>query len=130
MNRNSCYAYFGLAVTFDPAAITLRVGVTPTRTRREGDRIPKTRLESKCSRWELHSRLPRTASLESHIADVLDQLDTHEVLFKEISQEFGGVMELVGCFYDSYPGLLFDRNTVERLAKYALTVDFDFYGWA
>jgi hypothetical protein len=38
-------------------------------------------------------------------------------------------MGLVGYFYDYYPGLVFEREIVERLAKYGLTVDFDFYGW-
>ena len=37
-------------------------------------------------------------------------------------------MELVGYFYDSYPGLVFGREIVEQLAKYGLIVDFDFYG--
>jgi hypothetical protein len=32
-------------------------------------------------------------------------------------------------FYDFYPGLVFERAIVERLAKYGLSVDFDFYGW-
>jgi hypothetical protein len=126
---NECYAYFALAGSFDPDALTLRVGVNPTRTTREGDSIPKTKLRKKCDRWELHSRLPRTAPLESHISDVLDQLDAREIAFRDVSQQFGGIMELVGYFYDYYPGLSFEREIVERLAKYGLTVDFDFYGW-
>jgi uncharacterized protein DUF4279 len=127
--NNECYAYFGLAGSFDPDAITLRVGSDPTRTTREGDPIPKTKLRQKCSRWQLHSRLPRTAQLESHVSDVLDQLDAQEIAFREVSQQFGGIMGLVGYFYDYYPGLVFEREIVERLAKYGLTVDFDFYGW-
>ena len=127
--NNDCFAYFALAGSFDPDAITLRIGVDPTRTAREGDPIPKTKVRKKCSRWELHSRLPRTAPLESHVSDVLDQLDAQEIAFKEISQQFGGIMELVGFFYNFYPGLVFEREIVERLAKYGLIVDFDFYGW-
>jgi hypothetical protein len=128
-NLNECYAYFALAGSFDPDAITLRVRVNPTRTAHEGDPIPKTKLRKKSDRWELHSRLPRTALLESHVSDVLDQLDAQEIAFREVSQQFGGIMELVGYFYDFYPGLIFEREIVERLAKYGLTVDFDFYGW-
>lgn len=126
---NECYAYFGLAGSFDPDAITRRVGVNPTRTFREGDPILKSKLRQKCSRWQLHSRLPRTAPLESHISDVLDQLDAQEIAFREVSQQFGGIMELVGYFYEFYPGLVFEKEIVERLAKYGLAVDFDFYGW-
>ena len=129
MSNNDCYAYFALAGSFDPDAITSQLGVNPTRATREGDPIPKTTLRKKCSRWELHSRLPRTAPLESHVSDVLDQLDAQEIAFKGVSQQFGGIMELVGYFYDSYPGLVFEREIVERLARYGLSVDFDFYGW-
>lgn len=126
--NNECYAYFALAGSFDPDAVTLRIGVDPTRTSREGDPIPKTKSRKKCSRWELHSRLPRAAPLESHISDVLDQLDAQEIAFREVSEQFGGIMELVGYFHDFYPGLVFEREVVERLAKYSLMVDFDFYG--
>jgi len=128
-DSNDCYAYFALAGSFDPDAITSQLGVNPTRATREGDAIPKTKLRKKCSRWELHSRLPRTAALESHVSDVLDQLDAQEIAFRQVSQQFGGIMELVGYFYDFYPGLVFGREIVERLAKYGLIVDFDFYGW-
>ena len=130
MSNNDCYAYFAVAGSFDPDSFNPRLGVKPTKGTREGDPIPKAKLRKKCSRWELHSRLPRTAPLESHVSDVLDQLDAEEVAFREVSHEFGGIMELVGYFYDSYPGLVFGRQIVERLAKYGLVVDFDFYGWA
>ena len=127
--NNECYAYFALAGSFDPDAVSVRLGVNPNRTTREGDPIPKTKLRKKCNRWELHSRLPRTAPLESHISDVLDQLDVQEIAFRDVSQQFGGVMELVGYFYDFYPGLVLEPEIVEPLAKYGLIVDFDFYGW-
>jgi hypothetical protein len=38
-------------------------------------------------------------------------------------------MQLVGYFHAGYPGLGFDRELVEKLATYALSVDFDFYGY-
>jgi len=99
--------------------------VNPSRTTREGTPIPKTTLRKKCSRWELHSRLPRTAPLESQVCDVLDQLEAHKISFRDVSQQFGGIMELVGHYYDFYPGLVCECGMVERLAKYGLIVDFD-----
>jgi hypothetical protein len=89
--------------------------------------IPRTQTPLKCSRWDLHSRLDRSASLEAHVSDVLAQLDANASSFKQLSSEFGGVMELVGYFYDDYPGLHFEREVVMKLAQYSLSVDCDFY---
>jgi uncharacterized protein DUF4279 len=81
----------------------------------------------KCSRWKLVSRLDRVASLEAHVSDVLAQLDVNASAFKQLSSEFGGVMQLVGYFYDDFPGLTFESDVVMRLAQYFLSVDCDFY---
>jgi len=124
---NECYAYFGISGSFDPAEITNRVGIIPTRTAGEGESIPGSNARKKYSRWSLHSRLERTATLEMHVLDVLEQLDGNEPAFKQLSEEFGGVMELVGHFSAFYPGLFLDCQTVSRLAQYALSVDCDFY---
>jgi hypothetical protein len=125
--QNECYAYFSVAGTFEPAEITKRVGIAPTQSRREGEMVLRTQIPRKCSRWQLHSRLDKSASLEAHVSDVLAQLDANPRSFEQLSSEFGGVMELVGYFYDYYPGLHFEREIVTRLAQYSLSVDCDFY---
>jgi Domain of unknown function (DUF4279) len=124
---NQCYAYFYISGIFDPATITAEVGVTPTKTGVQGDLIPGTQMPRKCSRWMLYSRLERSATLESHVTDVLDQLDLNRNGFRRLSIEHGGTMELVGYFRAYYPGLFFEREIVERLAQYALSLDCDFY---
>ena len=128
--ENECYAYFYVAGSFRPAQITERVGVTPTKSCLEGDAIAGTQMVLKCSRWQLHSRLEKTATLEQHVSDVLAQLDTNREAFKLLSDELGGVMELVGYFNAYYPGLTFERDVVARLAQYSLSLDCDFYGLA
>jgi Domain of unknown function (DUF4279) len=65
--------------------------------------------------------------LEAHVRDVLSQLDVNRAGFQQVSQEFGGCMQLVGYFHAGYPGLGFDREIIESLAAYSLEVDFDFY---
>jgi Domain of unknown function (DUF4279) len=110
-----------------PAEITSRVGISPARTSLEGESIPGTNTKKKCSRWALHSRLERTAALQMHISDVLEQLDKNELGFRQVSEEFGGVMELVGQFRAYYPGLFLESQIVGRLAYYGLSVDCDFY---
>lgn len=125
---NEQYAYFSVSNGFDPVEITARVGVQPTECWRRGDICPRRQMERKFSRWSLYSRLERDEELEAHICDVLAQLDANAEAFREVSQEFGGVMQLVGYFHREYPGLSFERTVTERLGWYSLTVDFDFYG--
>jgi hypothetical protein len=122
------YAYFALRGSFDPADITRRVGVSPTDTVKEGEpgRYAKA---LKCSHWELRSRLDMQASLESHVKDVLDQLDTNKTGFEQLSRELGGTMQLVGYFSEREPGVHFEREIVERIAQYALSIDCDFYNY-
>lgn len=127
---NECYAYFCVSGSFEPDQITERVGVKPTQSHREGDPLPKGTARYKTSRWQLHSRLERSSSLEEHITDVLDQLDLKSAAFEKLSSEMDGVLELVGYFHAYYPGLVFDRDMVQRLARYSLSVDFDFYEFA
>jgi hypothetical protein len=124
---NKCYAYFKVEGSFDPAQITERVRINPTKSSLVGSAIERTQMVKKCSRWELHSRLETTATLEEHVVDVLTQLDENRDAFKQLSAELGGVMELVGYFHAYYPGLTFERDVIERLAAYSLSMDCDFY---
>lgn len=94
---------------------------------REGDLHPQTRLERKFSRWSLYSRLPQTQPLEAHVADVLSQMDSNSTAFIEVVKDFGGWIQLVGYFFEQYPGLHFDSSLVRGLARYGIGVDFDFY---
>jgi len=58
---------------------------------------------------------------------VLLQLDKQPETFRAISREYGGCLQLVGYFHVEYPGLRFEKEIVEYLAKFGLSVDFDFY---
>jgi len=124
---NEQYAYFTIVGDFDPEEITRAVRVRPSESWRKGELHPRTRLERKFSRWSLDSRLPKTEELEAHINDVLSQLDEQPDAFSKTIDLYGGCMQLVGYFHEVYPGLQFDRRTVEGLARHHLSVDFDFY---
>jgi hypothetical protein len=104
------------------------VGVSPTYAVQEGEpgRYAKA---VKCSHWELRSRLDMQAPLESHVKDVLDQLDANKSGFEQLSREFGGTLELVGYFLEARPGVHFEQEIVEKIAQYALSIDCDFYNW-
>lgn len=124
---NEAYAYFTITGSFDPDIITQRLATAPSDAWREGDLNPRNGHARKFSRWSLRSRLERTASLEFHVEDVLDQMDARSAAFKEISAEAGGVMQLVAYFHSSYPGLSFEREIIQRLSEYRLSMDCDFY---
>lgn len=124
---NQQYVYFALGGDFDPADITVRVGVQPTECWRRGDICGRTRRERRASRWSLHSRLDRGQEMEAHIRDVLAQLDARAESFAAVSREFGGWLQLVAYLHRDYPGLHFDRGIIDGLARYSLVVDFDLY---
>src|SRR5215468_672864 len=125
--ENESYAYFTVTGSFDPESITERVGTKPTESWRQGGVNPRNGRERQFSRWSIYSRLPRTALLEAHVEDVLDQLDANAAAFKQISTEEGGIMELVGYFHSYFPGLGFESETIRRLSNYGLSMDCDFY---
>lgn len=119
------YAYFEISGSFDPDEITQKIGVSPTYAIRSGK--PGRYAIAKCSRWELRSRLKDTDPLEDHVRDVLDQLDNNESAFRMLSRDFDGTMQLVGYFKEHNAGVNFERRTVERIARYTLAIDCDFY---
>jgi Domain of unknown function (DUF4279) len=126
---NEQYAYFTIAGDFDPADISRMAGITPTESWRKGEVNPNTQRERKVSRWSLHSRLDRTRSIEAHIADVIEQLAANKRQFVDLSLKHRGQMQLVAYFKTDYPGLHLDRQLVESLSEFSLSVDCDFYYW-
>ena len=124
---NRQYAYFSVYGDFNPEEITMVVGVPPSEAWRKGDTHPRRGYERKQSHWSLRSRLPEAAELEQHILDVLSQMDKSAEAFRNISARFGGCMQLVGYFHDCYPGLHFEQELIEGLARFGLSMDFDFY---
>ena len=123
---DTCYAYFVVTGSFDPAEITRRVAMLPTYSVGLGE-AGRYAKAVKCSRWELRSRLETTAPLETHVQDVLAQLDNNKVGFVQLSREFDGTMQLVGYFREHEPGTHFERETVQRMAQYSLAMDCEFY---
>src|SRR5271169_2818876 len=101
--ENEYYAYVTVVGSFDPDQITQRAGIAPTKSWRQGDLNPQSDRERTFSRWNLRSRLADTASLESHVKDVLDQLDANRSEFRKISVELEGTMQLVAYFHRDYP---------------------------
>jgi hypothetical protein len=127
MKENEQYAYFTLVGDFNPASITARIGLNPTKSWKKGDRSEQTNLERKFSRWSLYSRLDKGRPLERHVDDVLIQLEPVEDKIVAIRSEFEGYLSLVAYFYAGYPGLHFEAPALAKIGKMNLAMDMDFY---
>ncbi len=124
---NQYRAYFTLVGEFDPAEITSRLGLAPTESWKKGARNPRTHFERNHSRWILDSRLEESASLNTHIRDVLQQLKPYVEVVRELRSTLNGWLQAVGYFHDGYSGVSLDEDIVAGLAEIKVGVDFDFY---
>jgi hypothetical protein len=130
MSANECYAYFGLnGFPGSPEEISAKLGLMPTEVALAGTPIGRSGKKREVSRWCIESRLPRDAQVEfeAHVKDVLVQLTPCFEVAASLSRQHDGVMELVGYFHDSYPGLWLDSATMQQLAALGVRLDCDFY---
>jgi hypothetical protein len=124
---NQYYAYFTVTGDFDPADITAVMGVEPTEAWEKGDLNERTRYERKFSRWSLFSRLPRSASMESHVLDVVEQLKPLSNAVLQLTSQFEAGIPVVGFFHEDYPGMHFEPKLLSDVGALSLSLDFDFY---
>jgi hypothetical protein len=124
---NEQYAYLTVVGEFSPETITAQLGLQPSDVWMKGDLNEKTHLERKFSRWSLHSRLERSASLENHVRDVLEQVLPKAEQIRRIGTEYQVGVQLVGYFYTDYPGFCMDRGLISGLAHLNVGIDCDFY---
>ena len=127
MKQNEQRAYFFFVGDFDPAEVSARIGIEPTRFWKKGDVNPKTQLERKHSRWIIDSRLSEQSSLEAHVDDVLEQLRSSAQQIRGERERTDGGFQLVGYFHTIYPGFGLDDHTTAELAAMKLGFDCDFY---
>jgi hypothetical protein len=124
---NEQYAYITVVGDFDPETITTQLGLKPSEAWIKGERNDRTHLERKFSRWSLDSRLERSASLEDHVKDVLEQAVPRADQFRQVGEQYGVHVQLVGFFYNDYPGFGLDQDTISGLARLNVSIDCDFY---
>ncbi|MBZ5504457.1 MAG: DUF4279 domain-containing protein [Acidobacteriia bacterium] len=128
MDLDARFAYFYFDGSLDPIEITRRTGISPmAMMKQSGPDSPAT--EAQRNLWRLRSRLDLEAPLESHVKDILDQLDANKNEFVELSRELGGTMQLVSYSRENEPGIYFDQKTVSRIAEYFLRINCNFYNF-
>jgi hypothetical protein len=124
---NEQYAYLTIVGDFRPESVTAKLGLEPSETWKKGDRNERTHLERKFSRWSIDSRLERSASLEDHVRDVLEQVLPNADQIRQVATEYKVWVQLVGFFHNNYPGFGMDRELISGLAQLNVGVDCDFY---
>jgi hypothetical protein len=107
--------------------LTDRIGLQPTEAWHAGDPSPLPRPPRKFSAWHLRSRLPTSAQVEQHIADVLDQDRGREAVLREVARDYAIEKACVGYFHEYYPGFGLGADTVRRVAECGASIDLDFY---
>ncbi|HZI58005.1 MAG TPA: DUF4279 domain-containing protein [Verrucomicrobiae bacterium] len=128
MDLDTRFAYFYFDGSLDPIEITRRTGLSPAAIIKQSESsLPATKTQRNL--WKLRSRLDLEAPLESHVKDILDQLDANKNEFVELSRELGGTMQLVSYSRENEPGLYFDQRTMSRIAEYSLRVNCNFYNF-
>jgi uncharacterized protein DUF4279 len=128
MGLDTRFAYFYFDGSLDPMEITRRTGLSPAVMMKQSE-FDFAAIKAQRSLWRLRSRLDLEAPLESHVKDILDQLDANKNEFVELSRELGGTMQLVSYSREDEPGLYFDQKTVSRIAEYSLRVNCNFYNF-
>jgi hypothetical protein len=123
---NEQYAYLAFKGDFDPQTITDRLRLSPSESWKRGTLNERAKREYTFSLWSLNSRLDRSAALEDHIRDVLNQAENSAEAIQSLQSE-SPLLQAVGYFYEYYPGFHLDRETVSKLARLGLEVDCDFY---
>lgn len=128
MDLDARFAYFCFDGSLDPIEITRRTGISPAAMMKQSEPDPPA-TKTQQNLWKLRSRLDLEAPLESHVKDVLDQLDANKKEFVELSRELGGTMQLVSYSRENEPGIYFDEKTVSRIAEYSLRINCNFYNF-
>lgn len=121
-------AYFCFDGSLDAIEIARRIGFSPATMMKPIGAGPAGN-KPQHNLWKLRSRLDLEAPLESHVKDVLDQLDANKNEFVELSRELGGTMQLVSYSRENEPGIYFDQKTVSRIAEYSLRINCNFYNF-
>jgi hypothetical protein len=109
-----------------PEQISKAIGLTCDRSWRIGDKRENTVIVEKTNGWVLNSGLPKTASLEAHIEDLLKRLLAHADKLRLLSEDECTELSCV-VYAASPPALNFDKTVIQRLSDLGVSLDIDLY---
>jgi hypothetical protein len=115
-----------VAGAIDPQALTLAIGISPSYSHRQGDRVSKRSNEGrKAGMWMLERKLA-SITLEQQIAELLDQLPRPG----EWRRSIGTAIADLYCeveVSDDLQGIELSAGVMQLLATYGIDVGFSIH---
>ena len=109
-----------------PEQITDTVGLTCDKSWRIGDKRGKTIIVEKNNGWVLNSSLPKSASLEAHVENLLERLSPCAAKIQMFAEhddvEFSCVI-----YAATPPALNFSKVVVQNISLLGASLDVDLY---
>ena len=123
------YAYAYLLICDmpgDPADVTSRVGLAPTRVERKGESPHRVVLKN--NRWILESPTSRDdCDLDHHIRDLLTLMEPKKKEIRAVVDQCFGRFTLVGSFHHANDGFILSREQVSLISEMGLELCSDLY---
>lgn len=115
-----------------PEELTNIIGISPTRTWRQGDLVtPRTAHRYKENGWELSSGVSQHESFDNHVNALLDIIEPKIDAFIEIGSKYFATLSCAIYMYDnsenSLPWPHFTKRSMAVLHHIGAEVDFDLY---
>lgn len=125
---SSAYAYIAIVdPPGDPASVTDRLGISPTKIKRKGERLHGTMVQ-KTDCWILESAMPREdCDLDHHVGDLLARVAPKKKEIRKVVDESFGRLTLVGYFNHANDGFRLKKEHVALISEMGLEVDCDLY---
>lgn len=132
MDKDETYAYFAVVGLGKSSVVTEILGVKPTKEFSEGDPNQFKQMRPyKSMKWRLISRLEKEGaihdSLESHVADVLTQVEGFKDKLSLLGDTYEAYIQCVSYHNGANLGFGLSRSVVKRIAKLGIGIDFDLY---
>ena len=122
------YAYFFVRdFDCDFSHITTLIGMAPTEAYNRGELLPCGRAR-KINTWKIHSPLPKeTEIISEHIETLLPVIEAKSKSICKLAGEFHIGLQCVGRYTNAHPGFHISTDTIQRVARLGLSIDFDLY---
>jgi Domain of unknown function (DUF4279) len=119
------FAAFGEWPTPDP--VSAIIGLGPTNFRVKGERVERSAILRKQSKWSIDSGLPEHADLAEHLESLLAILEEHKTGVREVALTAEVGIQCAAYWHTSQPGFHLSRELLSRVAALGLSLDFDMY---
>lgn len=124
------YVYFAVFdFGDDPQVVSAIMGMEPTGAWIKGERYDSASPNARRthSRWFLESGLDQAEALELHLDALLAKLELRHAQVGLIHARFRAHIAIAQYFHERNPGFVLTPETLARVAKLGLAVDFDQY---